>query len=278
MRPGGSGASLLGGAAGRRRSARVGGGVVAGLVAALSAAAAAASARASGTDEVPASAARATAGSAAEAPRTAGAAAVASPPLHATATLFVEFDEERAWVTEFVEAAPAGPRAVSLTAAERRLAVPAGAASGGHGGLRVGGEPIAAAELVDGALLLPERVPPEGLSAILEYSLPAEGNALSFERRYPVELQALRVSVMAAVPGVTVRLGGGPPAGATREAPGMWAATARRAEPLAPGEPAVVRVSGLPADELPVWASALLAAGVLAALAGLVLARAGRRR
>lgn len=278
MSSGRSRAPLPGGETKRRRRMPPGREALAGLVAALSVAAAAASSRASPADEAPSPAMGATGVSAAEASRKAEVEEAASPPLHATATLFVEFDEERAWVTEFVEAAPAGPRAVSLTAVERRLAVPPGAASGGHGGLRVGGEPTAAVELVDGALRLPERVPPEGISVILEYSLPAEGSELSFERRYPVVLQALQVSVMAAGPGVTVRLDGASSAGATREAPGLWAAAARRTEPLSPGEPVVVRVSGVPAYEVPAWAGSLLLAGVLAAMGGLALALAGRRR
>jgi hypothetical protein len=206
------------------------------------------------------------------------AAAAAAPLVHATAAVLVEFDEDRAWVTEFLEVAPAGPRAVPLPEAERRFAPPAGTAAGARGGLRVGREPMATVELADGAIRLPELVPPEGLSAIIEYSLPAEGDAVSFERRYPVTVQELRASATARVPGVTVRLGGAPAARVTREGPDVWTALAQRAEPLPAGVPAAVRIVGLPAYESPAWATSLLLGGALAALGGLGLAVARRRR
>ncbi|MBN1769653.1 MAG: hypothetical protein JXB32_00195 [Deltaproteobacteria bacterium] len=198
--------------------------------------------------------------------------------VHATAALLVEFDEDRAWVTEFLEVAPTGPRAVPLAAEVRRFGLPAPAGTGGRAGLRVGGEPMAAVDLVGGALALPELVPPEGISAILEYSLPAEGVEVSFARRYPVALRELRVSATARVPGVSVRLGGASAARPAREAPDVWTAVARRTEPLAAGSPVPVRIVGLPAYETPAWASSLLLGGVLAALGGLGLAAAGRRR
>lgn len=201
-----------------------------------------------------------------------------APLVHATAAQLVEFDEDSAWVTEFLEVAPAGPRAVPLAPESRRFAPPAAAGSGGRGGLRVGREPMAGVKLVDGALLLPELVPPEGISAILEYSLPAETAVVAYERRYPVELRELRVSATARVPGVTVRLAGAPAARVVREGPDVWTAVAQRTEPVAAGMPVAVRLVGLPAYETPAWASSLLLGGALAALGGLGLAVAGRRR
>jgi hypothetical protein len=135
-----------------------------------------------------------------------------------------------------------------------------------------------AVEAVDGAILLPELVPPEGISAILEYSLPAEEAELSFERRYPVTVLELRVSATARVPGVTVRLGGAPAARVVREELDVWTAVAQRTEPLPAGVPAAVRIVGLPAYESPAWATSLLLGGALAALGGLGLAVFGRRR
>jgi hypothetical protein len=194
--------------------------------------------------------------------------------VHATVSQVLNVDEDRIWVQEMLDLAPTGNRPVVLPAGARRFAAPAGASRAGRGGLRVGGERLTEVELVDGAVLLPEQVPPQGISAVLEYSIPAADEAIAYTLRYGIPLQELRVAVTANVRGLKLAVGGAPAAQVTQEGPSTWMFVARRAAVLEPGVPTAVRLAGLPAYHPPLWAkAALLLAAHLAGLSLLLLLR-----
>ncbi len=204
-------------------------------------------------------------------------AATGAVDVHATVSQMLSVDEDRVWVQEMLDLAPTGSRAVALPANARRFAAPAGAARAGRGGLRVGGGRLAEVELTDGAVLLPEEVPPQGLSAVLEYSIPAADESIGYTLRYGVPLQELRVAVTANVRGLKLAVGGAPAATATQEGPGSWMYVARRTSVVEEGAATTVSLSGLPAYHPPLWAKgALLLAAHLASIS--LLALLWRRR
>jgi hypothetical protein len=192
--------------------------------------------------------------------------------VHATVSQMLNVDEDRIWVQEMLDLAPTGNQPVVLPAGARRFAAPAGASRAGRGGLRVGGERLTEVELVDGALLLPEQVPPQGISAVLEYSIPAADEAIAYTLRYGVPLQELRVAVTASVRGLKLAVGGAPAAQVTQEGPSTWTSVVRRATVVEAGVPTAVSVSGLPAYHPPLWAkAALLLAAHVASISLLAL-------
>jgi hypothetical protein len=192
----------------------------------------------------------------------------------ATVSQSVSVDEDRLWVTELYDLRPAGEQAQKLPVGGRRFGPPPEAGPGGRGGLRVGAERIAEVELVDGAVLLPEEIPPEGVTAALEYSIPAAEDAVAFTLRYPTAVQSLQVSLAANVRGVRLAVAGGEPATARQEGASSWSTSVERRAPAEPGTPIRVTVSHLPAYVPPLWAKgALLLAAHLAGLSFLVLFR-----
>jgi hypothetical protein len=205
-------------------------------------------------------------------------AASGASDVHATVSQVLNVDEDRVWVQEMLDLAPTGNQPVALPAGARRFAAPSGASRAGRGGLRVGEARLTEVELVDGAVLLPEQVPPEGISAMLEYSIPAADESIEYALRYGVPLQELRVSVTANVRGLKLVIGGAPAAQLTQEGPSTWMSVARRASVVEPGVPTTVSLSGLPAYHPPLWAKgALLLAAHVASLSLLLLFRKRRK-
>jgi hypothetical protein len=207
------------------------------------------------------------------------AAAHAQPTLRAEVTQTVSVDEDRLWVTEFLDLVPADGRAAVLPAASRRYAPPPEAGKASRGGLRVRRGRLDEVELVDGAVMLPEEIPPDGISAALEYSLPAPLETAGLTLRSPFVLQDLRVSATASVSGVRASIAGAAPGTTTKDGAATWTAVARRTMPAAPGVPVAVRISGLPAYHVPLYAkAALLLAAHLAGLSLLNLLRKRKKR
>ena len=198
------------------------------------------------------------------------------PGVRATITQDILVDEDRLWVTETLDLAPEGGQAVTLPSDALRYGAPreAGAARSGRWGS--GGTSMREVELIDGAILLPTEVPPGGLSAQLEYSLPAGGETAGLTLRLPFVLDEVVVTASARVAGVRVSISGAAP-GETRQAgSSSWTARASRTTPAAPGTPVRVVVSGMPAYHLPLWSKGALV--VAFHLAGLPLLNLGRRR
>jgi hypothetical protein len=200
------------------------------------------------------------------------------PALHATSTQAVIVDEDRLWVQEFVDVAPARNAPVRLSPAARRLLPPPEALAGVGGALRIGTGPLVDVDLADGAVLLPEEIPPDGVTAVLEYSLDASAEAVTCARRYPVPLMDLRVSVTANIAGFRVAVSDGEAARAALSGPRTWNAVATRSAPLEAGSPVSITVAGLPAYRLPPYAKAGLVLAALLVAGGLALGLlAGRR-
>ncbi|MBI5498956.1 MAG: hypothetical protein HY907_01840 [Deltaproteobacteria bacterium] len=198
----------------------------------------------------------------------------ATAGVRASVSQTVMVDEDRLWVTEFLDLAPEGGESATLPSEARRYGAPAEAGEANKAGLRIGGGPMDEVELVDGALLLPETVPPEGISAALEYSIKAAGDMAGLTLRHPFPVADVSVSVTARVAGVRVSVAGAPPGATSREGPALWSASAQRTSPAAAGAPIRVVLSGLPAYHLPLWSKgALVLAFHLAGLALLNLAR-----
>ncbi|MBI5486338.1 MAG: hypothetical protein HY905_03300 [Deltaproteobacteria bacterium] len=211
----------------------------------------------------------------------AAAVAVARPAraaggVRASVSQSVMVDEDRLWVTEFVDLVPEGEGSATLASEARRYGVPPEAGKADKGGLRIGGGPMGEVKLVDGAVLLPETVPAEGISAALEYSIKAPGETAALTLRHPFPLADVSVSATARVGGVRVSIAGAPPGVTAAEGPSNWSASAQRTTPAAAGSPVRVVFSGLPAYHLPLWSKGAL---VLAFhLAGLALLNLGRKR